>query len=149
MLPMLAVRLQLGALLAADTTTLAAATANEIMLLNANFALSENLTIGSLSPATFIGSTPIPGASGPQGVGTDPTSGDQLITILAPAGGWRWVCTTAPGTPETIWGFALVNHGATVLLAAELLEVPVAIANVGDEIDLGSVPITFVLQPMS
>lgn len=150
LLPMQAVRLQLGALLAADTTTLApAVSANKIALINAAFTPTENMTIGSLSFATFTGSSPKVGAAGTQGVGIDPATGEQLITILAPAGGWRFVCTVAPATPETIFGFALTDNAGAVLLGVELLPNPITIAVVNDEIDLGAVAMTFVLQPLS
>jgi hypothetical protein len=149
MLPMIALRLALGNLLAADVALLAPVAANKIALVNANFALTENLLLGALSFATFTGSAPLAGAAGAQGVGTDPITGDQLITILAPAGGWRFVCTGAPALPETIYGYALTDSAGAVLLGAALLITPITIRNVGDEIDLGSVPITFVAQPMS
>lgn len=149
MLPMKALRLQLGELLAADTTTLAPVTANKIALVAGAFALSENLVVGSLTLATFTGSTPKAGASGAQQAGTDPVTGEQKITILAPAGGWRWECTVAPGSPETIYGFALLDTTLATLLGAAVLDTPVPIASVGDFVDLGAVEITFVLQPMA
>ena len=65
MLPMVAVRERLGALLAADATTLAPATdANLIALIVAAFALSENLTVGDLTLAAGNGLDPIAGATG-------------------------------------------------------------------------------------
>ena len=70
------------------------------------------------------------------------------MTIRAPLGGWRWECTASPGTPETIYGFALLSDGV-VLLGVALLPAPVAIAAAGDFIDLGAIEITFVLRPMS
>ena len=149
MLPMIALRQKLGTLLADDIPTLAPATANKIALVNAAFSLDEGLIATSLSYANFTGSTPISGAAGDQGVGNDPLTGDQLITNLAPVGGWRFVCTVAPGAPETIFGFALLDHTLATLLGAELLPTPIAIVNAGDEIDLGAVTIRFVQQPMS
>jgi hypothetical protein len=150
LLPTFAVREQLGNLLAADATTLAPAmTANKIALVNQAFTPNENLTIAGLSFATFTGSTPIAGAAGAQGVGLDPATGDQVVTILAPAGGWRWTCTTAPTTAETIYGYALTNNAGTTLLGTELLPQPITISEVGDLVDLGAVAINFVNQPMS
>jgi hypothetical protein len=148
-LPMQSVRLTLGILLSADTHTLAPTTTpNKMALTNTNVTPSEVLTIASLSFATTAGMGPIAGAAGTQGIGNDPATGDQTITILTPAGGWRFVCTAAPATPETIYGFALTNNGGTALLAYALLPQPVNIAAVGDEIDLGAVTIVFVRQPM-
>jgi hypothetical protein len=149
MLPMKPLRLKLGTLLAADVASLAPVAANKIALINVAVAINENLTVAGLSFATFTGSAPIAGAAGPQGVGNDPLTGDQLITILTPIGGWRFVCTVTPGAPEVIYGFAMTDNAGAVLLGAQLLPTPVTIASVGDEIDLGAVPITFVVSPMS
>jgi hypothetical protein len=150
MLPMKALRLQLGELLAADATTLApAVSANKIALVKAAFALNENLVAGDLTLATFTGSTPKAGATGAQQAGQDPVTFEQKITVLAPAGGYRWECTAAPGTPETIYGYALLDSTLATLLGAAVFDTPVPIAAVGDFIDLGAVEITFVLQPMS
>ncbi len=149
MLPMIALRTALGDLLAADIPTLAPAAANKIALVAANFTPDENLVLADLTLATFTGSAPKAGAAGAQQVGVDPATGDQVITNLAPAGGWRFECTVAPATPEPIYGFALTNNAGAVLLAVGLLAVPISIAAVGDYVDLGAVEIRFVLQPMS
>ena len=149
MLPMIDLRLALGELLAADTSTLAPATANKVALISANFALSEELAVGDLTLATFTGSTPKAGASGAQQAGTDPLTGDQVVTNLTPAGGWRWECTAAPASPETIYGYALLDTTLATLLGAALLDAPVTITSVGDFVDLGAITIRFVRQPMS
>ncbi len=149
MLPVKSIRLQLGVLLAADTTTLAPASANKIALINAPFVPTENLLLAGISLATFTGSAPKAGAAGTQGTGVNPATGDQVITNLAPVGGWRFVCTVAPVSAETIYGFALVDNAAANLLGTQLLPSPVSIANIGDEIDLGAVTLTLVQQPIS
>lgn len=149
MLPIKAVRLALGDLLAADVGTLAPVAANKIALVADSFVEDENVTLGSLTFATFTGSTPKAGAAGAQQVGIDPATLDQIITNLAPAGGWRWECTGAPASPETIWGYALTDNAGAVLLGIELLPTPIVITNVGDFIDLGSVTLRFVSQPIS
>ena len=149
MLPMKALRLALGELLAADVATLAPVAANKIALIMAAFALTENLAIGDLTFATFTGSAPKAGAAGTQQAGVKPLTGDQVVTILAPAGGYRFECTVAPGAPQPIYGFALTDSAGAVLLGAALLDVPTTITNVGDFIDLGAVEITFVVQPMN
>ena len=150
MLPMKALRLGLGEALAADTATLApAVTPNKIALVIANFSLTENLAIGDLTYATFAGGSAKAGVAGDQQAGVKPLTGDQAITILAPAGGWRWECTAAPTPIQVVYGFALANDAGDELLAAALLDTPIAIGDVGDFLDLGSVEITFVIQPMT
>lgn len=149
LLPMKAVRLQFGELLAADATTLApAVNANEVMLVANNVAIDENKVIGDLTAATFTGSANIVGVAGAQLAGIDPATGDQLIQIKAPAGGWRWECTVAPGAPETIYALALVTTGGAALLALQPIE-SVVIANVGDVVMGGDLIMRMVAQPAS
>lgn len=150
MLPMKAVRLKLGELLAADATTLApAADANKIALIAAPFVEDETLVVGDLTLASFTGSTPLEGEIGAQQAGIDPATQEQVITILAPAGGWRWECTVAPAEPQAIYGYALVDNAGTDLLGVAALPEAITIASVGDFIDLGSVNLRVVLQPLS
>lgn len=149
MLPMTALRTALGDLLAADVPTLAPVAANKIALVAAAFAPAEDLVLADLTLATFTGSAPKAGAAGAQQVGNDPGTGDQVITIIAPIGGWRFECSVTPGAPETIYGFALTNNAGTVLLGCALLPVPVTISLATDFLDLGAVTITFVRTPMS
>jgi len=150
MLPMLSLRLALGDLLAADANTLAPPTdANVIALISAPFTLNENLVVGDLTLATFDVSTPKAIATGDQQVGLDPATGEQKITILAPAGGFRWEVTTTDDLPQTIYGYALLTDGLAALLAAQTLPTPITLSAVTQFIDLGAVEITFVTQPMS
>lgn len=151
MTPMLAVRLQLGALLAADATTLAPASdANMIALIIAAFALSENLTVGDLTLAAGNGLDPIAGATGAQEVAIDPTTLMQLITLMPGAtSGWRWVTSGEFDSPVTVYGFALTDNAGTTLLAAAALPVPVTVDAAGYQIDLDPVQLTFVQSPIS
>lgn len=150
MLPTTAVRKQLGELLAADATTLApAVNANKIALIAAAFTPSESLTIGALTFATFTGSAPKAGATGAQQAGIDPLTGEQVITILDPAGGYRFECTVTPGAPETIYGYALTDNAGATLLAVAALPTPVTISEAGEFLDLGDIRLTIVPSPIS
>jgi len=145
MLPMKAVRLQFGELIAADDTTLApAVSANKIALIAADFALSEDLVVGDLTLATFTGSAAKAGATGAQLVGVDPATGQQVITIKAPAGGYVWECTADPGSPETIFGLALVDNAGTTLLGVEKFTTPVVISAAGEQVSAGDVQMVVV-----
>lgn len=148
MLPMIALRVAIADLLAADIPTLAPAAANKIALIAAPFGVNENIVVGDLTFATFTGSTPKAGAAGAQQVGIDPATGEEVITNLAPAGGWRWECTATPGVPETIFGFALLDSTLATVIGVQTID-PVSIAVIHDFVDLGKVEIRFVLQPMS
>lgn len=149
MMPTKAVREQLGELLGADTTTLAPVAANKMALVIADFNEDEDHVLADFTLATFTGSAPIAGAAGAQGVGIDPVTGDQVISILPPAGGYRYECTVAPASPQTVFGYILVDNGAATLLAMKKLTTPVTIENVGDFIDLGVPEMRLVAQPIS
>lgn len=149
MLPMKDLRLALGNLLAADVPTLAPVAANKVALVIAPFTPGEDTILSDLTLATFTGSAPKAGAAGAQQAGVDPVTQDQVITILTPVGGWRWECTVAPTPAQTIYGYALVDNAAAVLLAVEVLAAATTITNVGDYIDLGAIEMRFVLQPIS
>lgn len=149
MLAMKALRLLLGDLLAADVSTLAPVAANKIALIAAPVTPGENLVFGDLTLATFTGSAPKAGAAGAQSVGIDPVTGQQVINIKPPVGGYIFACTAAPTPPETIYGFALVDDAVAVLLGVELLPVPITIADVGDQVDCENPQMTFVLNPLT
>jgi hypothetical protein len=150
MLPMLPLRLALGTDLAANATYLAPASlANAIALIIAPFTPNENLTLSALTLATFTGSTPIVGEAGAQEVSIDPVTLNQVITIKPPIGGWRFACTAGTGLPQTVYGFALVDNTIATLLGVQLLPVPVTISASGQAIDLGTVTMVFVQQPIS
>ena len=150
MIPMKELRLKLGTLLAADSATLApAADANEIALIKAAFNEDEDLVIGDLTLADFDGSTPIAGALGTQQTGIDPDTAEQRITIKDPLGGYRFITTGLTNLPQQIFGMALTNLAGTALLGVELFDEPITLTEVGQEINLGKVQMTMVLQPLS
>ena len=150
LMPMQAVRMQIGALLAADATTLApGAAANKIMLIKAPFNLNEQLTLGALTAADFTGSAPKSGAIGAQQVAVDPILGEQVITINVPAGGWRWVTADAVHLPQTIYGYALIDDAGAVLIGAATLDTPVQLTASGQQVDIGEVVMKIVPQPVS
>jgi len=150
MLPMKAIRLQLGILLAADATTLAPpADANKMHLIMADFALSENLTAAGLTFATFDGSPAIACPLGAQPVAVDPTTLQQLITIKDPLGAYRWVTTGATNLPQAIYGAALTDLAGTTLLGVVKFDEPISLTAIGQQIDLGKVDLVINPQPIS
>jgi len=150
MLPMKALRLKFGELLAADATTLAqVADANVIALVISDFNLNEDLVVGDLTLADFTGSTPLVGGLGTQPVGIDPLTGEQIITLEDPAGGWRWECTAAPDEPQTVFGYVLLNDAMDAVFGATKLENAITVSESGHEVTIGSVQIRMVLQPAS
>lgn len=150
MLPMIAVRKQFGELAAADDTTFApAASANKIALIKTAFSLEESLVAADLDRADFDGSTALAGVVGAQQCGIDPVTGDQVVTIKPPAGGYRWETTGDTNLPQTIFGYALYSNDLATLIAAEVFATPKALTDVGQEITLPAVKMTIVAQPAS
>ena len=130
-------------LLATDTTTLAEATPFLFVKLVINpFTPGPTLTIGALTFATFTGSAGKHANSATNVVGIDPATGNYIITIPDPVGGWNWVCTVAPAAPETVYGWAVLDAAGAVLWKAELLDAPVEISQVGHQVNIGTVTFT-------
>lgn len=140
MIPTRAIREKAMQLLAADTATLApAVNANKMALVMAAFAPSEETVIGDLTLATFDGSTPKDCGVGTQPEGLDPTTGDSVVTLLAPAGGWRWETTGVTNLPQTIFGFALFDNALAVYLGSALLPAPITLTAANQVVSLGDV----------
>lgn len=150
MLPMRAVRLRLGTLLAADATTLAPASdANMVALVIAPFTNSETLVVGDLTLAADHGLAPIACATGAQEVALLPSSFAQIITMKPGATtGFRWVSSGSFPPPITIYGYALLDNALANVLAAQTLDAPVIISDAGQQIDLDPVTMQFVQSPL-
>jgi len=127
-------------LVASDPTLLApAAQAVQIHLIAVPFSPSRLTDIGALTEAAFAGSSALPAGVGTQQSFRDPQTADNIVQLLEPAGGWHWQCTTAPASPETIYGYVATKFDNTTTLGSGLLPTPVIIAAVGDAIDLPEV----------
>lgn len=140
MIPTQALRNQAMSLLAADPTTLApAALPIYVVLFSNNAAPSEQSVLADFTPANFTGSAPIAVTVGAQPEGFDPGTNDSLIDISPPVGGFRWITGDAMNLPEKIYGYILVDHAQTLLLAAQLLPAPILLTAAAQRIDLGDV----------
>ncbi len=138
----LALREKAAQLLAADTATFAqAADANLVRLLVGEFPETEEVVIGDLTFANFAGSAGLEAELGAQPEGLDPVTGDAIITISPPAGGWRWETTGLTNLPQTVTGFALVTDDSLTLLGVQRLEEPVTLNAVNQVINLDAITI--------
>lgn len=135
-----ALREAMAQLLAANAATLApAADGNVVALIKAAFTPSEEIVLADLSLANFDGSTPIEAGTGTQPEGLDPNTNDALITILPPAGGWRFETTGTTNLPQTIYGYALLSNDLATLFATEQLAETVTLTAVNQVVELPSV----------
>lgn len=130
-------------LMAADTTKLASATAQKMHLAKNAFTPSLDLLLAGLTEATFVGSAAKLAGIGTQQVFFNVATGFWNIQILEPAGGWTWTCTTAPGTPETIFGIYLTDNTSAILYGSLLLPGPITIQSIGDSIVVGGTTLSF------
>ena len=130
-------------LLAADTATLANAVANKVSLVASNFVPSKTLALGSLTLATFTGSTALSAGIGAQQVFLDPVTNLQQIQILEPAGGWNWICTVDPASAETIYGWVYTDNAIANVLASGLLAAPIPISVAGQGLSIPYLRLSF------
>lgn len=141
---------QVSALVAADTTQLAAATATKLHLAIASFVPSLSLTVASFTEATFTGYAALSaGATGTQLNFFDPATGNQIVEVKAPTSGWFWKVTAGTGLPQTVFGSYLTDTGSANLLGSQLLAAPVTLTAINQGVEVPNVRFTFAASPMS
>jgi hypothetical protein len=136
MIPTLSIFERGMTLLGADTATLApAALALKVILVKAAFTPGPGLAIGDLTEADFTGYAAIAAALAALPESLDPATGDSLLTVGPPAGGFRWE-TTGTTTLNTIYGYALVDNGKATLYAADTFSTPIVLTATNQSIVL-------------
>lgn len=148
MLPVKSVRLAIGTSLAAATPLNQPTNENIVRLIKAPFTPNEDLVVGDLEFADFDGSTALEMPVGAAQVGIDPVSGEQRITITEPEGGWRFITTGVTNLPQTIYGAALLTAASAALIGVMELPEPIGLTQSGEEINLGSLMMNIVQQPI-
>lgn len=139
MIPTKAIEDALANDLAADTTTLAVATFLDVALVSAPFTPGPSLTTADLTLVTAAGLAAKTTTSAVIVVARDPVTGDYLIIIPAPTGGWNYIAGGA-GLPLTIYGAAVMDHADnSKLYGAVLFPTPIVINAAGQLIDLDEV----------
>lgn len=135
--------------LAKDSATLAKASGseNKVRLVCADFTPGPATDYGSLTAATFTGSTALSVGSGDQTEGRDPVTGRRKIIFKEPVGGWTWTCTV-PGDPaQTVYGYAVTNNAGTVTYGSAKLSSPVTMSASGDVVSIGEVSLLLAAVP--
>ena len=150
MVPSQALIDQIAALLATDADTLAPATnANKVRLVVTPFTPAPGLDIASLTFANFDGGAPIAGETGDQPIHIDPATGEWIITMKEPLGGWAWKVTGVTNLPQTVYGYALTDSAGMTLLGSAVLPTPVGLTAVAQGLDLGEVSFRVNAEPLS
>ncbi|SRR6266545_2116887 len=128
-----------AAAIAADAAALADADFLHVYLIMAAFTPNNNLVIGDLVKATFTGAAAKATITATMQKFTDPQTGEWIIQIPEPAGGWHWQTTDTANLPQTIYGYALTDLNEITLWGSALLDAPVVLNGVGQGVDIGQV----------
>lgn len=134
MIPSRTLAATLSTLLAADTTLLANAVANKVGLITAPFTESLDRVMADLTIAASNGLDPVAGVAGAQLESVDPVTGELLVEIKTPAGGFRFETSSAPSPAITVYGFALGNGAMTTLIATYRLTTPIVLNAINQSI---------------
>lgn len=140
MIPSQAIFERPDVLLAADTSTLAvAANPPRVVLFKAPFTPSPDLVFADLVPADFDGYTDTLCQTGAQRQTLDPNTGDSLVQMIAPLGGWQWETTGLTNLPQSIYGWGLVPNGSASVYGSELFDVPVLLDGINQQVQIPQV----------
>lgn len=131
---------RLNVLLAGDTTTLAPAAGGvKVHLAQNAFAPSLSLALGSLTEATFTGYAALLAPTGAQQSFSDPSTGNLVVQLIEPLGGWHWATTAATSLPQTIYGFYVTDNGTATLYGSALFTTPITLTATGQGVDIAQV----------
>jgi len=135
---------RLSLLLSQDTSTLApAANPPKLRLSKQAFTPNQENVIADFLEADFGGYAAIAAIVGNQHANIDPLTGERLVEMKIPAGGWRFACTALTNTPQDIFGAYLTNDAGTVVYGAALFEAPITIDTIAQDITVDGVTFRF------
>ncbi len=131
-------------LVSTDATKLAHATlAVKVHLAKAAFVPAATRVIGDFTEANFTGFAAKLAAVGAQQNFFDPITGQRVVQLVEPAGGWHWQCGDALQLPQTIYGFYVTDNASAVVYGCALLPQTVLLSATGDAVDIGNVRFSF------
>lgn len=126
-----------AAWLAAEGSPVApAADALHVHLIKGAFAPGLGTSFGTLTPAAFTGSAAKSAGISDQTSYVDPLTGNRVVQLLEPAGGWHWQATVAPSPAEVIYGYCVTDNANAVTYGSELFPSPVTIGAIGDGLNI-------------
>lgn len=129
--------------IAADAGTLAHATDGvNLHLAKNSFTPSPDIALVDLDEADFDGYAIVEAGPGAQQWFVDPTTGQRVVQILEPAGGWHFETTGITGLPMTIYGAYLTNNANTVLYGTMRFADPIVLGGNNEAVDVGNVRLT-------
>ena len=131
---------RIGPLLSADDSSLGPASGPCVVALIENeFTEAIDRVSADLTRCAVAGLTPIAAGTGDQVESIDPVTGEIIVEMKPPAGGFRFECTSATGLPKTIFGIAVLDTTLATLWMCERFDDPITITAVNQAITLGRV----------
>jgi len=135
-------------LVAADATWLADAGSCKVYLSKTAFTPSPALLTTDFTPADFDGYASKNPTAGVQTAGYDPVTGEQLIQMKEPVGGFAWITTGVTNLPQTIYGAVLLDAAEGDVLGSQTFDTPLVLTGVGQIVNLGSLIFRLPLSPL-
>lgn len=122
--------------LSLDTNSLAEVAKCLLILAKNSFTPGLNTVIGDLTEADFDGYAGIAVGTGLVRVYIDPATGENIIEMIPPLGGWHWVTTGITNLPQTIYGYALTDSTKAKVWGSGLLSAPLLLTASGQGLDV-------------
>lgn len=126
-----------------------AGTLGKVKPIRQPYAYTPGMVLADLTLADFATSTALAMGDEPSTY-TDPLTGDEIIALAAPVGGFEWLVTAGTNLPQTIYGYALTDAAGTVLIGVtDPLTDPLPLTTVGQGIDAGELTFRVTLAGVS
>lgn len=109
---------------------------NYVILFKNNVVIGPDTVMADLTEPTFDDYTAIACAAGAAAAAVDPISNAWEIRPPEPNGGFSWIVGGDTDLPQTIYGWALVNHAKTALIAAENFAAPLQLTAQDQVVDV-------------
>lgn len=119
-----------------------------VCLMTNAFAPGPDTTFIGANEATFDGYAPIVKTAATRPTAFDPATGDRILTIPPPAGGWIWETTGPTNLPQTITGFAVYTGAAGMagtLLACQRLPSNVVLTAADQQVSINDPMLRFLV----
>lgn len=140
MLPLRSLQQKALTLLGADTASFNNED-NYVSLILSAFTPGDAALLAGFSIPTTGGLAPKVVGAVPPLTSIDPLTGQIVLTMIAPLGGWQWVTTDTVGLNVTVFGFAVRFSGVGAWIACEQLPEPVILTGIGQEVTLREVSV--------
>jgi hypothetical protein len=120
--------------MAGDAAWLGAVAANKLGLITAPFVPSVDLLLSDITLATLPALAPLAGVAGVQNESVDPLSGEIIVEVKPPAGGFRWETAAGFAGGVTVYGYALIDGADTKLIGTQQETPPIALTDANQSI---------------